>query len=142
MGESFIRLVENLAGRFDGPFHLRLIVQPAVAVAMAMRAGIRDSRRSKPPFFWDLLSRSGNRRELLRQCWSDVKNVLIVASILDLIYQVIVHGRVYPLELLITATALAIVPYLLVRGPVNRILGIWRNRGTNFARDGERHRVA
>jgi len=47
--------------------------------------------------------------------------VFILAMVLDSIYQLIVHRGVYVLELLITAAILAIVPYVLIRGPVNRI---------------------
>ena len=41
--------------------------------------------------------------------------------ILDVVYQLIVHRGVYSLELVITAVTLAIVPYILVRGPIIRI---------------------
>jgi hypothetical protein len=40
---------------------------------------------------------------------------------LDSIYQVKVHAGIYALELLTTATFLAVVPYLLARGLVTRI---------------------
>jgi hypothetical protein len=71
---------------------------------------------------WAALSDPGCRRELLRQGWKDVGKVFILAMVLDSIYQLIVHHGVYVLELLIIATILAIVPYVLVRGPVNRIV--------------------
>jgi ABC-type polysaccharide/polyol phosphate export permease len=60
----------------------------------------------------------------LRQGWKDVGKVFLLAAILDLVYQVIVHRGVYILELLITAVTLAIVPYILLRGLVNRIARI------------------
>ena len=47
--------------------------------------------------------------------------VFIVALVLDSIYQVIVHSGIYALELLLTATILALVPYVIVRGPVTRL---------------------
>jgi hypothetical protein len=53
--------------------------------------------------------------------WKDVCKVFIVATILDSVYQLRVHHGVYLLELVLTATVLAIVPYLLVRGPVSRV---------------------
>jgi hypothetical protein len=37
------------------------------------------------------------------------------------VYQLIVDRGVYSLELLITAVTLAVVPYVLVRGPISRI---------------------
>ena len=45
----------------------------------------------------------------------------LVSAVLDAIYQLIAHRFIYPLELLFTATLLALVPYLILRGPVNRI---------------------
>jgi hypothetical protein len=48
----------------------------------------------------------------------------MLSTILDVIYQLIVHRGVYTLELLITAVTLAVVPYILVRGPINRIAKI------------------
>ena len=65
----------------------------------------------------------GHRRELLRQVWKDVGKVFILAAILDVAYQLIVHRRVNIVELLITAVTLAIV-HVLVRGPISRITKI------------------
>jgi len=41
------------------------------------------------------------------------------------IYQLIEVRWVYVLDILITAVLLAIVPYLFLRGPVNRIAQAW-----------------
>ena len=51
----------------------------------------------------------------------DVEKVFLLAAILDVVYQLIVHRGVYALELLITAVTLAIVPYILLRGLISRI---------------------
>jgi hypothetical protein len=99
----------------------RLIFQPAVAILFALRAGIKDARESRPPFLWAVLSDQGCRPELILQGWKDVGKVFIVALALDAIYQVVVHSGIYPLELLLTATLLAFVPYGIVRGPVTRL---------------------
>ena len=96
----------------------RLILQPAVAVLFAIRAGLRDAREGRPPFLWTIFSNPGRRHELLRQARDDVRNLFIVAVILDSIYQVNVHSAIYALELLLTATILALVPYVIVRGLV------------------------
>lgn len=122
MEEAIRRGWENLIGRSDGPMNFRLIIQPAVAILFAIRAGLRDARNGQPPFLWAIFSDPGQRRELLRQGWKDVGTVFIVALILDSIYQVIVHSGIYTLELLITATILAIVPYAMIRGLVTRIV--------------------
>jgi hypothetical protein len=121
MHEIFQRLWGNLIGRSTGPLNFRLLIQPTVAAIIAIRAGLNDAREGRPAFLWGVLLHPGHRPELLRQGWKDVGKVFILAVVLDSIYQLIVHRGVYVLELLITATVLAIVPYVLIRGPVNRI---------------------
>jgi hypothetical protein len=51
-----------------------------------------------------------------------VGKVFIVAVTLDVIYELIVYRWVYPGRALIVATVLAVVPYLLIRGPLTRIV--------------------
>ena len=107
--------------RLTGPMNLRLIGQPTVAAILAIRAGLRDARQDRPFFLSTLLRNPAHRRELLHQGWEDVGKVFLIAAILDVIYQLIVHRGVYRLELLLTAVTLAIVPYVLLRGPVTRV---------------------
>ncbi len=121
MNEILERVSQNLAARLTGPMHLRLIIQPAVATILAIRAGLRDAHQDRAPFLWAVLWNPAHRRELFRQGWKDVGKVFILATILDVVYQLIVHRGVYMLELLITAVTLAIVPYVLLRGPISRI---------------------
>jgi hypothetical protein len=49
-------------------------------------------------------------------------------SDMDVIYQLIVLGWIYPLELLTVTVALAVVPYILIRGPVNRLARYFRRK--------------
>ena len=78
-------------------------------------------RDGQPPFLETVFANAAQRLELLRQGWKDVGTVFIVALILDAIYQLIVHSGIYTLELLLTATILALVPYALLRGLVTRL---------------------
>ena len=121
MNEIFAGVWHNLGARLTGPMNLRLIIQPTVATILAIRAGLRDARQNRPAFLWGVLRHPAHRRELLREGWKDVGKVFVLATILDLVYQFIVHRRVYILELLLTAVTLAIVPYVLLRGPISRI---------------------
>lgn len=121
MEEIIARLWQNLCGRVAGPLNLRLIIQPAVATTLAIRAGLRDAHEDRPAFFWAVLWSPAYRRELLRQGWKDVGKVFVLAMVLDVVYQLIVHRGVYTLELLITAVSLAILPYILLRGPISRL---------------------
>ncbi len=121
MEEIWHRIVENLMARFDGPLHFRLIVQPVMAVIFATLNGVKDAKEGKPAYFWAMATSPEHRKELLRDGWKHFGKIFILAIILDVIYQVKVNHMVYPGELLITALFLAAIPYVLLRGPANRI---------------------
>ena len=121
MDDILKRVWENIAARPAGPMSVRLMIQPIVAGILAIRSGLKDARQEQPAFLWAAVTNPAYRPELLRQGWKDVGKVFIIAAVLDAIYQLIVQRGVYVLELLIVATALAIVPYILIRGPVTRI---------------------
>jgi hypothetical protein len=121
MDEVLARIWENLGGRVGGPMTFRIVLQPVVASVLAIRAGLLDARTGKPPYFWTILVSPADRRELLREGWKAVAKVFTLAMIIDVAYQVMVFRWVYPGELLLVAFLLACVPYLLIRGPANRI---------------------
>jgi len=52
----------------------------------------------------------------------DVGKLFVMAVVLDCVYQVIEIRWIYPLQALIVGFLLAIVPYILIRGPVNRFV--------------------
>lgn len=116
------RIVEDLFARLDGPLHFRFIVQPLVATIFAVIDGVKDAKAGKPPYFWALLSTPERRGEMVKEGWKSVGKIFIVAMILDIVYQLKVHSTVYAGELLIVAFALAIAPYLVLRGPINRLV--------------------
>jgi hypothetical protein len=120
--EFFARAWEMLIGRADGPLTFRLILQPTVAAIFAIRAGLRDAREDRTAYFWSVFTNPVQRRDLLRQGWKDVGKVFMVAIVLDVVYELIVYRWVYPGQAVIVASVLAIVPYLLVRGPVTHIM--------------------
>lgn len=122
MEETLVRIVENLVGRLHGPLTFRLILQPVMASIYATLDGRRDARDGKPPYFWALFTDPEHRREMLKEGWKSVGKVFILAIVIDIIYQLMVFQWIYPVETLVLAAILAIVPYLLMRGPVNRIL--------------------
>lgn len=122
LDDLFARMWENMAGRVTGPFSFRLVLQPMMAAILAIRGGMRDARTGLPAYGWAVLTASGHRIELLRKGWKAVAKVFVVAVVIDVVYQVIVLKWVYPGEALTVAFFLACVPYLLIRGPVNRLM--------------------
>ena len=126
MDEILKRIWENLLSRLSGPLNFRLIVQPAMASFLAIRAGLRDAQQGRPAFIWAAITNHPYRRNLFRQFWNDAWKVFVLAIVLDAIYQLIVQRGVYVLELLIVATILALLPYIALRGPVGRIARFFR----------------
>jgi hypothetical protein len=119
--ELITRLLEHLHGRVGGPMTFRLISQPAMAALFAIRAGVQDGRAGRPAYGWAILTDPAYRRALLDKGGKPVAKLFVLAIIIDVVYQVTELHWFYPLEALIVAVLLAIVPYLLIRGPVGRI---------------------
>jgi hypothetical protein len=117
-----LRALTNLAARVGGPMTFRIILQPLMASLFAVRDGLKDARENRPPYLWTLITDPSQRVDLIRQGWKAVGRVFILAVVMDVIYQLIVVGWIYPLELLTIAILLAAVPYLVLRGPVNRLV--------------------
>lgn len=122
MDEIWMRFMENMAFRIDGPGKFRFVLQPVMAIIFAVIAGRKDARTGKPPYFWALLTDPAHRSDMLKDGWKSVGKVFVLAMVLDLVFQVMVLKTVYPGEVVIVAFLLAIVPYLIVRGAVNRFM--------------------
>ena len=121
MEEIFTRLWNDLIGRIGGPMSFRLLLQPTMAMIFAIRDGLKDAREGRPAYFYSLFTDPENRRSRLREGFKAVSRVFTFAIVMDLIYQAIVLRWFYPLQALIVAIVLALLPYILLRGPVNRI---------------------
>jgi hypothetical protein len=121
MDHLWTRVISQLAARVSGPMKFRLVLQPAMAAFFAIRSGLADAAAGKPPYFWCLLSSSGERKDMLKDGWKSISRVFILAVALDCIYQVIVLHFIYIGETFIVAFLLAILPYLIVRGLVTRV---------------------
>jgi len=121
MEDLLTRIFENLIDRVSGPMKFRLILQPLMAIIFAVRSGLKDAKGGRPAYFWALFTDSAHRRDMVRDGWKSVGRVFILAIVIDVIYQLIVFRWVYPVEALLVAAILAFIPYLLIRGLVNRI---------------------
>jgi len=128
MEEFITRVLTGLSDRVGGPMTFRIILQPLMAGLLAVRAGLKDAREGRPPYFWTILTDSSQRAELIRQGWKSVARVFVLAIVMDVIYQLIVLRWIYPGETLIVAIALAVLPYLLLRGPINRLVRRFRRQ--------------
>lgn len=121
MEDLLTRFFENLVGRIHGPMNFRMIIQPLMAIIFAVIDGRKDALAGRAPFFWAIFTDPGHRRDLFRSGWKSVGKIFIIGLILDAIYQFITVRWFYPGEAIVTAFVLAIFPYLVLRGPVNRL---------------------
>ena len=126
MEEFFTRVGQDLLARLSGPLQFRLLLQPAMAALFAARAGIHDAQEKRPAYFWSIFTNSTQRKQLLKEGWKAIGKVFTIALIVDAVYQFIVLRWFYPGEALIVAIVLAVIPYLLVRGPLSRVLRLIR----------------
>jgi hypothetical protein len=101
--------------------HFRLFIMPIVVTTLAVRAGLRDAREGRPAYLWAIFMKPAERRELIRSGMKDVGRIFIVAVVLDTVYQLMVLRAFHVVQLLIVAVACAIVPYVLIRGPITRL---------------------
>ena len=124
------RVADHLIARVSGPMHFRLLLQPAMALFFGIRDGLRDARAGRPAYLWSVCLDRNVSKGLIKEGIKSDSKVLIAAVILDAIYQLIELRWFYPGEAIIVAIVLAFVPYLLIRGPANRI---YRRRMSHHA---------
>jgi hypothetical protein len=107
--------------RLDAPFHFRLIVQPLVALLLGFRDGRLDAKVGTPPYLYDLVFRTADRRGLLQQALDSIWKPLLVGIILDAIVQFTFLDSVSIPGALLIGGLLVGVPYVLARGGANRL---------------------
>jgi len=126
MEDLFLRFTGNIFNRLDGPLHLRFILQPLMAVIFAIIDGRKDALHRKTAYLLTVVTVPEQRKELLKEGWKSFGKIFIIAVILDMVYQLKVHHTIYPGETLLVAFILAILPYVLLRGMVNRIIRLFK----------------
>ena len=129
MEEFLTRLWEDLVGRIGGPMTMRFILQPTMATLFGIRDGLKYAREGRSFLLWGGPEDPVERRAQLLATWRSIGKVFVLAILLDVIYQLVVQHWFYPLETLIVAVAVAVVPYLAVRGLVNWLARAKRGSG-------------
>jgi hypothetical protein len=132
--EALGRVWRQLLERPTGPMSFRFILQPAMATIVAIRDGIKDARTDRSPYFWTVVRSPGERAGRLREGLTATARIILLGLTMDLIYQLLEFKTFYPNQAVVVALLLAVVPYLLIRGPVTRIIRRRRSDGTGKAR--------
>jgi hypothetical protein len=123
--EVRLRVWHNLIDRPDGPMVFRFVLQPLMAAVAALRDGIADAARGRPPFFQAVVTDAAGRRARLDEALVATARIIVLGLVMDAIYQVIEFRAFHPVEAVIVALLLAFAPYLVLRGPVARLARRW-----------------
>ncbi len=126
--ESLGRLWSDILDRPSGPMMFRFILQPAMAIIAALRDGIHDARLGRRPYVWALIHGVNDSQGRSGRLWEGIVStarILILGVVMDIIYQWRVLDTFYPGQSAVIAILLAFIPYLLLRGPFERIAYHW-----------------
>jgi hypothetical protein len=121
------RIWTDLLDRPGGPMTFRFILQPTMAAIVAVIDGIRDARLGRSPYIWTIVYDGQRRTRRLREGFISTARIILLGIGMDAIYQYKVLKTFYPDEAVIVALMLALVPYLIIRGPVARVARRWRS---------------
>ena len=132
--ESLGRLWRDILDRPGGPMTFRFILQPAMAIIAAARDGAHDARLGRRPYVWALVHGVRDPQGRSGRLWEGIVStarILLLGVVMDIIYQWKVLGTFYPGQAAVIAVLLAFVPYLLLRGPFDRVARHWVSRPTS-----------
>lgn len=128
--QIIVRIWHQLVERPSGPMAFRFILQPLMAAIVAVLHGRRDARTGRSPYFWAVMSKPQERIGRLREGLNATARIILLGIVMDVIYQVIVLKRFYPVESVIVAVVLGFVPYLVLRGIVTRVMLGWHGNNS------------
>lgn len=95
-----------------------------MAAGAALRDGVNDARAGRSPFLWAMARGIEARGGLLWEAIRSPARIVILAIVMDGVYQWVVD-TFYPREAALIALFLAFIPYLLLRGPIGRVARRW-----------------
>ena len=111
----------DVVSRFTGAGRFRFLIQPTVAILLGVIGGKRDATARRPPFFWSIVFREERWKEALKDGFDTINIMLIFGILADIIFQYILFGIVHIIPALLLGPMLITIPYILARGPSNRI---------------------
>jgi hypothetical protein len=117
----------DLIERPDGPMRFRFVLQPLMAMIVAIRDGRKDARSGRSPYFATVLTNPEERTSRLREGLNATARIIALGLVMDVIYQAVVFKTFYPDQALVVALVLAFVPYLIARSVTARI---WPSRSS------------
>lgn len=120
-----MRFYTDLVGRAEGPMTFRFVLQPTMALLMAIRDGVKDAHAGRAPYFWTIVNDPPRRRASLHEGVKATGRILLLGVVMEIIYQYRVFGTFHVLEAANFILLLCFLPYLVMRGPINRLVRWW-----------------
>jgi|SRR5581483_5261201 len=120
----------DMLARLTGPGKLRFIVQPTVAIILGARHGAKDSHAQLRPFLSRLIFHASHRWHAFKSAVADVRDLVAIAILLDIISQELIFHNIHPGAALILGPVLIAIPYSLARDAATRIIRARRPRAT------------
>jgi hypothetical protein len=122
------RFWDDIFDRIHGPMTFRFYLQPSMALLAAIPDGIRETRLGHKSFFWSALWDPQAPTGRLREGLISTARVVLLGISMDAIYQFKALDRFYPVEALMMAILLAVIPYFVFRWIVERAARWWLAR--------------
>jgi hypothetical protein len=119
------RFWSNIADRLHGPMTFRFILQPTMAALAALHDGINDARHGHKSFFWTAMRDPTQQEGRLREGLTSTARVILLGISMDVIYQFKALDQFYPVEALMMAILLAVIPYFVFRWIVEHVARRW-----------------
>jgi len=121
---------QDMFARLTGPGKLRFLIQPTVAVILGIRQGIKDAHANRLPFLRVLAIHASHRHHAMQTAVMDVRDLVAIAILLDIIFQWFLFHQIHPGAALILGPVLIAIPYSLARELANRVVRARRPRAT------------
>jgi hypothetical protein len=126
--EVLTRVWTDLISRPSGPMAFRFVLQPVMGIIVASLDGIKDAHTGRSPYFWTILKNPEKRAGRIREGLKATSRIVGLSLVMEAIYQYKMFHTFYVVEALIITFFLALLPYLLVRGPAARIARRWHEK--------------
>jgi hypothetical protein len=121
-GIQFVdNIADRLVARLSGPLHFRFILQPLMAIALAIRDGRLDAKAGTTSFVVDVLLGSTNRRQAIAGALKRLAMPVALGTVLDAVAQFQMFGHVRLIGALLVGVGVLGVPYVLARGLTTRL---------------------
>ena len=123
------RFWADIFAREHGPMTFRFYLQPLMAAIAALHDGTRDTRFGHKSFFWTAALDPTKHGGRLREGLTSTARIVLLGLSMDVIYQHKVLHTFYPVEAVMMAVLLAVVPYFVFRWIVEGVSRWWSARG-------------